>query len=227
MLAALCDKAEFKRFAVGSLKRLLWLRDLVLQWIPELQASIRPLSASAKQDIDYIRTSYAILCTLIHQYFDLPFDSTKYPLIVSSSLQRMTEEEDPFAMSYEAWKHATVPHKGICKKLRLLAESTLLSNRPDPRGGPAFAQACKVKGVDERIAADSDVVIHMKNLLKEIDTVTFQNETERVGFATAIDFVIARTRNSNDGGHYVEESPDVNRSLQDWSRAPNQSHLSR
>jgi len=91
-------------------------------------------------------------------------------------------------------------------------ESTSLSTRPDPIGGPAFAQACKAKGVDEPIAAD--VAIDMKNLLKAIDIVTctlvllpFQIEAnkhadraaERVGFAIAMDFVIARRRNSNDG----------------------------
>jgi hypothetical protein len=76
-------------------------------------------------------------------------------------------------------------------------------------------QLARPKGLtnpSQQIAAD--VAIDMKNLLKEIDTVTctlvllpFQIEankhadrvTERVGFATAMDFVIARRRNSNDG----------------------------
>lgn len=134
------------------------------------------------KDIDYVRTSYAILYTLI-------------PLIVGSSLQRMTEEKGPrdvirsiysfcqrgamhphvrrsnpgrkFSncagrgrVPYcskvclaQMWKHAIVPYKGLCKNLRLLAESTLLSNRPDPRDGSTFAQACKLNGGDERIAS--------------------------------------------------------------------------
>jgi hypothetical protein len=112
MLAALCDKAELKIFAAGSLERLPWIGDFILKWLPELQASTRPLSVSAKQDTDYVRTSYATLCTLIHRYSDLPFDSTKYhPLIVGSSLQRMTEEEDPFAVSHEAFIRFANDHR--------------------------------------------------------------------------------------------------------------------
>lgn len=216
MLADLCDKTELQRFAAGSLERLLGMGDVVLKWLPELQASIRPLSASAKHDLDYIKTSYATLCTIVHRYFDMPFNLKKYhPLIVGSSLQRMIQEEDPLAMSYEAflrfanyqrcyapacqetfasagrkfsncagcrrvpycgkscqaqaWKHPTVPHKSICEKLRSLAESASLSSRPDPIDGPAFVETCKAREVDEAIAAD--VAIHMKNLLKEMNTV--------------------------------------------------------
>ena len=104
MLADLCYEAELKKFAAGSVERLLGMGDLVLKRLPELQASIRPFSSSAKHDLDYVKTSYATLCTLVHRYFDMPFDSTKYhPLIVGSSLQRMMQEENPLSMSYEVF----------------------------------------------------------------------------------------------------------------------------
>lgn len=214
MLADLCYETELKKFAVGSVERLLGMGNIVFKWLPGIQASIQPLSVSAKQDITYIRMYYTALCSLVHRYFDIPFDSTKYhPIIVSNSLQRMAQEEDPLVMVFQAflrlagdqrcyapgcpntfasagrkfnncagckrtpycskqcqtraWKHATVPHKSICKKLGSLADLTSLPSKlTDPMGGVAFARAFKAKGIDGAIAAD--VAIHMK-LLKEMD----------------------------------------------------------
>ena len=212
MFVDLCHEKELQKFVVGSVEKILWMGDIVLKWLPELQASIQPLSSSAKHDIEYTRTYYIALCSLVHRYFEKAFDSTKYhPLIVSHSLWRMTQKENPVEMTFEgflrlagdqrccapgcletfssagrkfnncagcklilycskpcqtrAWKHTTVPHKSICKKMGTLVELTSLPSKlTDPIGGMAFAQAFKAKGIDEVIAAD--VAIHLKKLLE-------------------------------------------------------------
>ena len=218
ILVDLCNETELKQFAGQSVENLLHMGDTVLKWLPELQKSLQSLSATETHDIEYIRTYYIALCSRVHRYFDVPFDSTKFhPLIVSHSLQRLTQQGDPLMMAFEgfrrladnqrcyapgcsetfssagrrfhkcarcnlipycskpcqtrAWKHPTVPHRSICKKLGSLVELTPLPSKlMDPMGGEAFVQTCKAKGIDEAIAAD--VAIHIKKIFKEMDTIT-------------------------------------------------------
>lgn len=55
ILVDFCYKTKLKKFAVGSVERLLKMGDVVLKWLPELQASIKSLPALEKNDIQYIK----------------------------------------------------------------------------------------------------------------------------------------------------------------------------
>jgi hypothetical protein len=216
MLVDLCHKSELQKFAGRSVERLLRMGDIVLKWLPQIQNSMESLSASDIREIEYIRTYYIALCSLVHQYFNKPFDSTKFhPLVVSHSLQHMIQQGDPLLVAFQgflhlagdqrcfapgcpetfssagrkfhncagckrvpycskacqtrAWKHTTVPHKSICKKLDTLAELTSLPSKlTDPMGCAAFVRTFNSKGIDEALAAD--VAMHMKKLWTEMAT---------------------------------------------------------
>lgn len=57
-----------------------------------------------------------------------------------------------------------MPHKDVCKALRVLAEQTSLRSHPEPNDAHAFVKAVKDKELAAKIA------LHMEDLRKKLST---------------------------------------------------------
>ncbi|KAJ7135392.1 hypothetical protein C8R43DRAFT_616254 [Mycena crocata] len=67
-----------------------------------------------------------------------------------------------------AWKHPTIAHKDICKKMKLVSVATKLPTKPGPKDVIEFMRNTKEAGVDD--ADIADIAMHVQRLFKEMSS---------------------------------------------------------
>ncbi|KAJ7672591.1 hypothetical protein DFH06DRAFT_1176882 [Mycena polygramma] len=67
-----------------------------------------------------------------------------------------------------AWKHPTIPHKDVCKKIKVVSVAGKLATKPVPQEVLAFRANLSKAGVDEADVAD--IAMHVQRLFKEMSS---------------------------------------------------------